>query len=180
MKSNKELVKTCTIIYDTKRNPIVVISDIRFMGKRNINWDDVEDYVKEYIGSDFEVVETSDKIYIGPDFPSEFKGSNDTIRLRGTSAKAKANAAQGLPMLIRTANNKRWQENYKSKHNTDAKFGWYRFTSRFALPVYLDNKELEHFNIFRIEMLVRHASDGNLYLYDLVNIKKETSTPLES
>lgn len=28
-------------------------------------------------------------------------------------------------------------------------------------------------------MLIRHATDGNLYLYDMVNIKKETSTPLE-
>ena len=62
----------------------------------------------------------------------------------------------------------------------DAKYGWYRFTSRFALPIYLDNGEIERINIFRIEMLVRHASDNNLYLYDLVNIKKETSTPLES
>ena len=28
-------------------------------------------------------------------------------------------------------------------------------------------------------MLIRNATDGNLYLYDMVNIKKETSTPLE-
>ena len=28
-------------------------------------------------------------------------------------------------------------------------------------------------------MLIRHAADGNLYLYDIVDIKKETSTPLE-
>ena len=28
-------------------------------------------------------------------------------------------------------------------------------------------------------MLIRHATDGNLYLYDMVNIKKETSTPRE-
>ena len=74
----------------------------------------------------------------------------------------------------------RRQENYKGKHNVDAKYGWYRFTTRFALPVYDSNTgELERFNIFRIEMLIRHEADGNLYLYDMVNIKKETSTPLE-
>ena len=74
--------------------------------------------------------------------------------------------------------NRRWQKNYKSKHNIDAKFGWYRFTTRFALPVYNnDGDKLERFNIFRIELLVRHAANGNLYLYDMVNIKKETSTP---
>ena len=83
-------------------------------------------------------------------------------------------------MLLKIAKNKRWQENFKNKHGMDAKYGWYRFTSRFALPIYLDNGEIERINIFRIEMLVRHASDNNLYLYDWVNIKKETSTPLES
>lgn len=69
---------------------------------------------------------------------------------------------------------------FKGKHNVDAKFGWHRFTTRFALPVYKSNAgEIERFNVFRIEMLIRHAADGNLYLYDMVNIKKETSTPLE-
>ena len=29
-------------------------------------------------------------------------------------------------------------------------------------------------------MVVRHAQDGNLYLYDLVNIKKETSNLFQS
>jgi len=32
---------------------------------------------------------------------------------------------------------------------------------------------------FRAVLLVRHAQDGKLYLYDLVNIKKETGKPLE-
>ena len=39
--------------------------------------------------------------------------------------------------------------------------------------------EVERYNVFRVEMLIRHAEDGKRYLYDLVNIKKETSTPLE-
>ena len=172
--------KKCTVIYDIKNNPIVLIKDIRFKGKRNINWNEVEKYVKEYVGSCYEVIETSDKIYIGSDFPNELKGSKDTKRLKGANAKAKANSTSELPMLLKIAKNKRWQENFKNKHGMDAKYGWYRFTSRFALPIYLDNGEIERINIFRIEMLVRHASDNNLYLYDLVNIKKETSTPLES
>lgn len=168
------------VISDLDGKKIVLISDIRFKGKRNINWEEVEQYLKEYIGDCYEVVETSDQVYIGSDFPGELKGSGDTKRLYGANAKAKANATQGIPMLLQCATNKRWQENFKGKHNVDAKFGWYRFTTRFALPVYNnDTGDLERFNIFRIEMLIRHAADGNLYLYDMVNIKKETSTPLE-
>lgn len=29
------------------------------------------------------------------------------------------------------------------------------------------------------ELIIRHAADHKLYLYDIINIKKETSTPLE-
>ena len=171
--------KTVSIITDLENKKIIVINDIRFKGKRNINWEDVEKYLKEYVGSCYEVVETSDHVFIGADFPGELKGSEDTKRLLGANAKAKANATQGIPMLLRCATNRRWQENYKGKHKVDAKFGWYRFTSRFALPVYSGLGEVERFNIYRIEMLIRHAADGNLYLYDMVNIKKEMSTPHE-
>ncbi len=74
--------KKINVISDLEGNEIIIINDIRFKGKRRIDWEYVEQYLKEYIGN-------------------------------------------------------------------------------------------------CIEMLIRHAADGNLYLYDMVNIKKETSTPLE-
>ena len=97
----------------------------------------------------------------------------------GTLAKAKANASQGIPQLIQTATNQRFKENLAVKHEVDAKYGWYRYTARFALPVYGETEDVERYNVFRVEVLIRHAEDGNKYLYDLVNVKKETSTPLE-
>ena len=112
--------KKISVISDLDGKKIVVISDIRFKGKRNINWEGVEQYLKEYIGDCYEVVETSDQVYIGSDFPGELKGSGDTKRLYGANAKAKANATQGIPMLLQCATNKRWQENFKGKHNVDA------------------------------------------------------------
>lgn len=118
-------------------------------------------------------------IFIGSDLPDEFTGSKYTKKLKGTLAKAKANAAQGLPELIATASKKRFKENLNKKHNSNAAFGWYRYDSRFALPVYNENQELERFNIFNTALLIRHSHDGNLYLYDLINIKKETGKPLE-
>ena len=131
---------------------------IRFKGKRNINWEEVEQYLKEYIGDCYEVVETSDQVYIGSDFPGELKGSEDTKRLYGANAKAKANATQGIPMLLQCATNRRWQENFTGKHNVDAKFGWYRFTTRFALPVYNnDTGDLE-----RRATAIPLALDGGL------------------
>ncbi|MBO6143447.1 MAG: hypothetical protein J6O72_08730 [Lachnospira sp.] len=45
-------------------------------------------------------MESSDIVYIGKDFPNEFKGSQDTRKLKGANAKAKANATTKLPLLI--------------------------------------------------------------------------------
>lgn len=175
----KDGMHSVNIIRDEKGNAIVVINDIRFKDRQNIDWHAVEEYLYEYVGENIEILETADIVYIGNDFPKEIKGSEDTRRLKGTNAKAKANATTETIGLLQYATNKRWQENFKSKHGTDAKYGWYRFTSRFALPVYSTEGMLERYNIYRIEMLVRHASDGKLYLYDMVNTKKEkeTNTP---
>ena len=41
-------------------------------------------------------------------------------------------------------------------------------------------KEVGRYNVFRIIMVVRHAEDGKMYLYDIMNIKKETSTHFQS
>lgn len=165
------------IVEDLDGKKIVMIHDIRFKGKRKIDWEEVEVYLKEYVGSYYEISETAEKIYIGSKFPNEFAGSEDTGRLRGTLAKAKANMTQGLPQIIEVASNCRFQENMKEKHHGDAKKGWYRYTSNFALPVYDEEGGLQRYNVFRIEMLVRHSQDGKKYLYDLVNIKKRTEHP---
>lgn len=52
--------KRINIISDSDGAQIVVITDIRFKGKRNINWKEVEQYLKECIGDCYEVVETAD------------------------------------------------------------------------------------------------------------------------
>ena len=61
-----------------------------------------------------------------------------------------------------------------------SKYGWYSYVTRFALPVYGENGDIERYNVFRAILLVRHAEDKRLYLYDIMKIKKETSTHFQS
>ena len=98
-------------------------------------------------------------------------------RIALKKVEAKANVAQGIPELIETATNPIWEENKKLKHERDAKYGWYRYDVRFAIPVYSDAGELERYNIFAARLLVNHSANGKKYLYDILNIKKETSRP---
>ena len=81
--------------------------------------------------------------------------------------------------MIEIATNKTFAENYAQKHNADAKFGRYRYDTRFAIPVYDDAGELARYKVFKSRILVRHEKDGKLYLYDILRTKKETSKPLE-
>lgn len=167
------------IIRDAEGRQIVLINDLRFKGRKNVDWKLVEECLKEYIGSCTEIVETSDMVYIGTDFPDEYSHSKDTKVLRGANAYAKANASVAITDMIRIACNKSFSENLEEKHARDAKYGWYRYDTRFALPKYDDDNEICGYNIFRARLVVRHAEDGKLYLYDVLRTKKETSRPLK-
>ena len=170
--------RNVTIVKDLNEKNIVLINDIYFKGRQNIDWKEVELYLKQYVGEFIEVAETNDIIYIGNDLPDEFAFSDNSKKLRGTYAKAKANAAQGIPELIEIAINKRFKENLEEKHKVEAKYGWYRFDSRFALPVYDNSDEVIRYNVFKVVLVIRHAANGKLYLYDVIQIKKETGKPL--
>lgn len=171
--------KSINIIRDEHGKSIVIINDVRFKSRRNIDWNKVEEYLKEYIGECYEIAETSEKIFIGSDFPDEFCHSMDKIRLKGPNERAKANMTPAIKELIQVAANKRESEDYANKHKSKAKLGWYRYDTRFGIPVYSESGELMRYNIFNARMLVRCDANGKLYLYDFVRTKKETSSPFE-
>ena len=101
-----EQKRKVNVIIDENGKNIVLINDIRFKTRRSIDWDEVEEYLKEYIGKHYEILETSEKVYIGTDFPDEFCHSQDKIRLKGGNEKAKANMITAIGELIRVATNK--------------------------------------------------------------------------
>ncbi|MBQ9341541.1 MAG: hypothetical protein IJT81_04200 [Lachnospiraceae bacterium] len=168
------------VITDNKGNKFVRINDIRFKGKRSVDWNDVKEYLEKYVGEIYTIAEGNEIIYIGTDLPDEYTGSRYTHKLMGTIAKAKANASQGIPELLEIADNKRFRENNDKRHLRNARFGWYRYDSRFELPVFDEGGNVERYNRFRVTMLIRHAADGNMYLYDILDIKKETSNSFDS
>ena len=180
LKNNVELpTGNISIITDAEDEKIVVINDLRFKRSKRVDWDTVEGYLKEYIGECTEILDTNEMIYIGSDFPDEYAHSKDTKVLRGPNEYAKANASVAIKELIQIASNKTFSENHKTKHNSKAKYGWYRYDTRFAIPKYDNDGELIGYNIFKGRLVIRHSQDDKLYLYDILRIKKETSEPLE-
>lgn len=169
--------KNTNIISTINGKKVVLMNDAKFKSRRKINWDEIEIYLKSYIGKCFEIDETSEKIYIGKDFPDEFSHSNDTKELKGANMKAKANIVSIIRELIITATDKVMFPDYNHKHKNRAEFGWNRYNTYFGLPIYNENGKLIRYNIFSVRMLVRCDKNGCLYLYDFVRTKKETSKP---
>lgn len=161
-----------SIIVDANGDRVVVINDLRFKRSKRVDWNTVEAYLKEYIGNCAEILDTNEMVYIGSDFPDEYSHSKDTKVLRGPNEYAKANASIAIKELIQIASNKAFSENHKDKHNSKAKYGWYRYDTRFAIPKYNNDGELAGYNIFKGRLVIRHAQDGKLYLYDILRIKK--------
>lgn len=171
--------RNVSIVTDLMGNRIVLINDIIFKGKRTVNWEEVKRYLRTYVGMFYEIADTGDIVHIGKELPDEYTGSRYTYSLKGANAKAKANASQGIPEMLEIAAGKHFKENAGEKHIRNAANGWYRYDSRFALPVYDENRKVERYNVFHASMLIRHNAEGKMYLYDIMDIKKETSIPFE-
>ena len=171
--------RNVSIVRDADGNNIVLINDILFKSRRSIDWDEIEQILRQFIGEYYEIAETAEKVYIGSDFPDEFTHSKYTKGIKGANEKAKANVITAIGELIQIADNKTEFPDYDRRHGNKAKNGWYRYDTRFGIPVYSELGEIERYNIFRARMLVRCDKNNKLYLYDIVQIKKETSTPLE-
>ncbi len=120
------------------------------------------------------ITETKDIVFIGKDFPDEYTGSKYTRSLKGARAKAKANIVQCIEQIVEIAEDKRFKENYKSKHSTDAAKGWYYYTVRFAIPIFENEKRTDNYNIYSACLVINHTSNGKLYLYDIIDIKKRS------
>lgn len=137
----------------------------------------IANYIAEHIGEVYTIIESGQKVYIGEDLPGEYTQSKYTkafLRNNPSISKAKNRASANLGEMIEIATNRRWE---KTKHtsNKDAKYGMYRYDSQFGFPVKNAKGDVTGANIYRAELLIRNASDGKKYLYDIVSIKKNTA-----
>lgn len=157
----------------------VRLNEIIFTGKQNIKWKEVEQYLKKYVGKSFVVNKYGDELHINTLFANEYAESQYTKKLKGSLAKVKANIVQVLPQLIENATNRRWIENKKEKHVNNAGKGWYRYDTYFCVSAQGANEQEIRWNFYVATLIVR-INDQGLYLYDIINIKKEARTPRES
>lgn len=156
---------------------IVWIENSGLTNKQLSDYSVIEAYIAEHIGEVYTIIESGQKVYIGEDLPGEFthsKYTNSLLKNNPQALKAKKKAASEFGLLIETATNRRWE---KTKHteSKDAKYGMYRYDTAFAFPVKTADGTLQRVRSYDAELLIRNASDGKKYLYDIVGVKENTT-----
>ena len=126
----------------------------------------IRNYLKQHIGEYATIIESGQKVYIGKDLPGEYTHSQYTKSLNSERKAVKGQVAQELKEIIEIASNREWRKNTKEKHKSDAKYGWYKYTSTFRV-----NGE-----DYEANLIIRNDADGKKYLYDILGIKKVTTS----
>lgn len=131
---------------------------------------EVTTYLKRHIGELYQVISDESPVYLGKDLPKEYARSKSAARLRATDKEtynAKNDAAQEIGDILTLAQNGRHEET-RHPGNKDAELGMYRYDIRFIV------QDADGATGYKGEMVVRHAKNGEKYLYDIVNVKKNT------
>lgn len=136
----------------------------------------IADYIAQHIGEVYTIIESGQRVYIGDDLPAEYTRSRYTQSIiKSQKSKAKNKAVSNLGEMIEIATNRRWEQT-KHAHNKDAAYGMYRYDTTFAFPV---QGTQQAYKAYDAELVIRNASDGKKYLYDIVAIKENTGLALD-
>lgn len=152
--------------------PTVVIEENIFAGHEGEKPHKViRDYIRNHYSGDFaRIIESGQKVYFGKDLPGEYTQSRNTRNLTRRELRAKNQAAQNLNELVENGINRRWNKNVKEKHAVDAKYGWYKYSTRFQV----------NGKIYDADLLIRNDADGRKYLYDVLDPTEEGRASLSS
>ena len=135
-----------------------------------------EAYLKTLVDADHPfstILADAQPVYVGKDLPGEYRSSEYSKNLRKSIREVKMQAATNLDEMLLLAENGEWRENVKSKHAEDAKNGWYRYDTQFAVPILNAKKAIDHYTVYGGTLLIRNDADGKSYLYDLIDIEKK-------
>lgn len=161
-----------SVATDAKGNKVVVIDenifDAKVKGEKDHKF--IAEFIATEVGNSYDILQAGVPVYIGEDLPGEFTQSKYTdwlLKNRPGLLKAKNKTVNNLGELIEIAKYSSFEANIKAKHSSDAKYGFYKYSTRFAIKT-TDGSYMG----YTAELLIRRASDKKMYLYDIMDIKK--------
>ena len=160
---------------------VVWIENSGFTNKQLHDYSAIAEFIADHIGDYYTIIESGQNVYIGEDLPNEYTHSKYTSFLQKKKPallNAKNRASSALGEMIEIATHRRWEPT-EHTDTKDAKYGMYRYDTKFAFPIKDQNGNVTNVKAYDAELLIRNASDGKKYLYDIVNIKEDTANALD-
>lgn len=154
--------------------PVVVVTGNIFdghSGEKSV--DVIYKYLKGHIGEVYSLIESGQKVYIGKDLPGEYTRSKYTQNAGQYVKSIKNQAAQNIGEMVEIATNRRWEKNRKQKHARNAKYGFYKYDTRFAVKMGTNG-----YTVYDATVVIRNSENGKKYLYDIVKIKRDNDVQL--
>lgn len=170
--------KSFFVAKDNNGNNVAVVTDNVFYDKSVKKHQAIANNIAKNIGKYYPIIESGQNVYIGKDLPNEYTQSEYTKHINAKLRKAKGLSSSNIGEMIEIASDRKWVKNRKQKHNIDAKYGWYHYTTRFAIPVYDSFGKAVNFKVYTADLIIRNDADGKKYLYDIQDIKQESSSNL--
>lgn len=154
--------------------PVVVVTGNIFdghSGEKSV--DVIYKYLKGHIGEVYSLIESGQKVYIGKDLPGEYTRSKYTQNAGQYVKSIKNQAAQNIGEMVEISTNRRWEKNRKQKHARNAKYGFYKYDTRFAVKMGTNG-----YTVYDATVVIRNSENGKKYLYDIVKIKRDNDVQL--
>lgn len=145
--------------------------------KKIKNQEEIKRYIISSIGNFYTIIESGQKVYLGKDLPGEYTHSKYTDFIKNndpSTLRAKNKAASNLGELIEISTKKEWRPATHT-HNKDAKYGVYKYFTKFAFPIKDRRGNVTNVKCYDAELVIINSSDGKKYLYDMIEIKKDTA-----
>lgn len=149
---------------------LVRIENLEFVNKNKFKWKDLEKKLYDFL--DLELMVNNKIVYFDKHTIDEMSSSKYNYKLKGKMKLIKANISMYIKELLLNAYNERHQNDINAKHGNMASRGFDRYSCEFEYP----NKDTEgnivDYSKYTATIIVRCASDGKDYLYDIIDIKK--------
>lgn len=151
---------------------VVKIEKIEFASKNNFDWKQLEMRLLDFVDSEFIIDYNNKIIHFDKHSMDEMSSSKYNYKLQGKMKLIKANSCMYIKDLLKNAFNERHQDDINNRHGNLALRGFNRYTCEFEYPIKDINANVVGYSKYIATIVIRCASDGKDYLYDIIDIKK--------
>lgn len=139
-----------------------------------VDWTEVRDKLLKLVKIVVTIKENNAKVKFDKKFIKEFSASKYTQSANRKVKNIKANLVDNIVELVENSGHISIEVNNKNKHKTDSGYRWEKYKCLFRFNS-LDERGNNISILYSCCIVIRCPNFNEKYIYDIVDIKKETN-----